>query len=317
MACTSPRRTRSSMSRLATTPGKRLVMPRSSTAYGASSGAPPGGVPPPDGPAPPAGASVVAIGPSPRSSRPRGCGSCPLCCTDGPGSTAGSSTVPGTGPTAGPGARAPGPAAGCAVLSGREPAVDASRGRGHRDLAVDDLLPVVVDLALDVIDETAGRGEPDTVVLQVELQVGAALDVAGDEVVDEGLHGRVDPLEHRRHDHGLQGRVADRVVLVLIDADGPLVRGGGGLEYAQARATRGVEHDVGAGVVHALGDDLALGRVVEAGEVPGRRDVLDIDGDVRLHRLRTGDEAGLELLDRGDLDAAHEADVVRHGLQRH
>src|SRR4051812_23444340 len=34
MACTSPRRTRSSMSRLATTPGKRLVIPRSSTAYG-------------------------------------------------------------------------------------------------------------------------------------------------------------------------------------------------------------------------------------------------------------------------------------------
>jgi hypothetical protein len=32
IACTSPRRTFSSMSRLATTPGKRLVIPRSSTA---------------------------------------------------------------------------------------------------------------------------------------------------------------------------------------------------------------------------------------------------------------------------------------------
>src|SRR4051794_30199924 len=53
MAWTSPRRTRRSMSRLATTPGKRLVMPRSSTAYGP--------------PAPPCGASDVAIGP-PRSS---------------------------------------------------------------------------------------------------------------------------------------------------------------------------------------------------------------------------------------------------------
>src|SRR3954471_19605779 len=36
MACTSPRPTRSSMSRLATTPGKRLVIPRSSTASGAT-----------------------------------------------------------------------------------------------------------------------------------------------------------------------------------------------------------------------------------------------------------------------------------------
>src|SRR3954469_3860588 len=36
MACTSPRRTRSPMSRLATTPGNRLVMPRSSTANGSS-----------------------------------------------------------------------------------------------------------------------------------------------------------------------------------------------------------------------------------------------------------------------------------------
>src|SRR5215212_2169192 len=47
MACTSPRRTFSSMSRLATTPGKRFVIPRSSTAYWKSwAGGPAAALPP-------------------------------------------------------------------------------------------------------------------------------------------------------------------------------------------------------------------------------------------------------------------------------
>ena len=68
----------------------------------------------------------------------------------------------------------------------------------------------------------------------------------------------------------LQGRVVDRLVLVGVDADRQAARVGGGLEDAAARATGRVVDDVGAAVEHALGHDLAPGRVVEAGEVTGR-----------------------------------------------
>ena len=80
----------------------------------------------------------------------------------------------------------------------------------------------------------------------------AALDVAVDEVADERLDRVVDALEHRRHDHGLQGRVVDGVVLVGVDTDRALVRGGGRLEHAEAGAAGRVVDDVGTGVVHAL-----------------------------------------------------------------
>ena len=156
------------------------------------------------------------------------------------------------------------------------PATDHGVGR-DLDLAVDDLLTVVVDLALDVVDEAAGGGQADAVGRQVVDDVRAALDAAVDEVVDVGLDGVVDPLEHRRHDHGLQGRVVDGVVLVGVDTDRALARGGSRLEHAEAGAAGRVVDDVGAGVVHALRDDLALGRVVEPGEVTVGRDVLTVD----------------------------------------
>ena len=74
--------------------------------------------------------------------------------------------------------------------------------------------------------------------------------------------------------------------------------------------------DVRAVVVHALGRGLALGRVTEAGEVRHLGEVGDVDLDVGVDRLGTGDVAGLELLDQRGLDAADEADVVVLGLQR-
>ena len=63
----------------------------------------------------------------------------------------------------------------------------------------------------------------------------------------------------------------DRDVLVRVDADGPDVAGLGvlarGLEHAVAGAAGGGVDDVDAVVVHRRADLLALGRVVEAGEV--------------------------------------------------
>src|SRR3954469_1331336 len=191
-----------------------------------------------------------------------------------------------------------------------------SRSGRHRDLAGLDLVGVLLDLGLDVVDEATGGGQADAVGLQVVDDVRPALDLAVHEVVDVRLDGVVDPLEHGGHDHRLQRRVADRLVLVGVDADGTGVGGLGRLEDADAGAAGRRVDDVSALVVHALGDDLTLGRVVEAGEVTGGRDVLDVDGDVGLGRLGAGHVAGLESLDQRGLDAADEADVVGRGLQR-
>src|SRR3954454_21183578 len=191
-----------------------------------------------------------------------------------------------------------------------------SRSGRHRDLAGLDLVGVLLDLGLDVVDEATGGGQADAVGLQVVDDVRPALDLAVHEVVDVRLDGVVDPLEHGGHDHRLQRRVADGLVLVGVDADGTGVGGLGRLEDADAGAAGRRVDDVSALVVHALGDDLALGRVVEAGEVTGGRDVLDVDGDVGLGRLGTGHVARLEGLDQRGLDAADEADVVGRGLQR-
>src|SRR3569833_4639267 len=130
MACTSPRRTRRAMSRLATTPGKRLVMPRSSTAYGA--------------PAPPCGASVVAIGP-------------PRCSPATPrtpwGARCGSHSAAIAARERRLGAQA------CCAPSLRS-ATNTSRCGGHRDLAGLDLVRVLHDKGLAVEGgERGGGGE--------------------------------------------------------------------------------------------------------------------------------------------------------------
>ena len=64
--------------------------------------------------------------------------------------------------------------------------------------------------------------------------------------------------------------------------------------------------DISATVEHALGRDLALGRVTEAGEVRRLGQVLDLNLDARVDGLGTGDVAGLELLDQRDVDATDE-----------
>src|SRR3954470_9658351 len=116
IAWTSPRRTRRSMSRLATTPGKRLVMPLSSTAYGS----------------PERGSSLVLIAPLYSI------------------------------PDANGGWERSTPARPASVI---EP--ERSRSGGHRDPAGLDLVRVLLDLALDVVDEAAGGGQADAVGLQV------------------------------------------------------------------------------------------------------------------------------------------------------
>ena len=88
------------------------------------------------------------------------------------------------------------------------------------------------------------------------------------------------------------------------------------LEHALPGRAGRVVDDVGAAVELAAGHLLALRRVVEAGEVAGRAEVLDVDLDVRGDRLGALHVAGLELLDQRHLDAADEADLAGLGLQR-
>src|SRR5262249_34514637 len=78
------------------------------------------------------------------------------------------------------------------------------------------------------------------------------------------------------------------------------VRGGGvrvalgSLEEPGTGAAGRVIHDVRAGLVHALGDDLRLGGVVEPAEVRRLGDVGVVDRDARVDRLRARVEPCLE-----------------------
>src|SRR6478609_5827371 len=250
MAWTVPRRTVISMSLFATTPGKRLVMPRSSTAGACELPVPTCAM----------AESVMVHTPrsgSPHCERPAGQGN----------AKARVETLP----------RPPGPR------------VNPSGSRLGRnlDLAVDDLLLVAVQLGLDVIDQATGGGVVDAAGLEVE-DLLAGLELVVLHVGDEGEDGDVDLLDHRGEDDALDvGRSGEG--LVGVDTDGQLARSLGGGEDTATGATGRVVDHVGAVLVHALGRGLALGRVTEAGEVRRLREVLDLDLDVGVDRLGAGD----------------------------
>src|SRR5882757_1292130 len=276
MACTWPRCTTMSMSWLATTPGNRLVMPRSSTAAVAVSS---------DSPVADSVGATMAHAPGTGRSRYDG------------------STGEHDRPCP-PGLTSNWPASSLRSL----------RGGGNGDLAADDLRLVLFDLCLVRVDGRVRRRVADAPVLQAE-SLATRLELILGVLLDEVVDGRVDALEGRGQDEALLvGRRG--LVLVGVDADGELVLLLGRLEKATARTTGGVVHDVGAVVVLAFGDDLALGRVVEAGEVRRLRDVGGLHLDRRIHGLDAGLVAGLELLDQRLLHPADEADVVRLRRER-
>ena len=74
--------------------------------------------------------------------------------------------------------------------------------------------------------------------------------------------------------------------------------------------------DVGARLVHGLGDNLGLRRLEPAVEVGWLCDVGVQDPDVRVHGADACFEAGVEPPDEVDVDAADEADGAGRGLQR-
>src|SRR5690606_5475085 len=106
--------------------------------------------------------------------------------------------------------------------------------RRNGDLAVDDLLLVLLELVGDVVDVAARGRVADAVDRQVvDLRTGLGLAVG--DALEEVVDGDVDVLEHRGQD-----AVADRLVgglgLVGVDADGPLALLAGRLEDTAGRA---------------------------------------------------------------------------------
>src|SRR3954468_22847993 len=209
----------------------------------------------------------------------------------------------------GPRDGAPGPAPWLLLRS-------SGRSGGRRDLqaAVLDLLLVLLQLGLDVVDEATAGGVADTAVLEGE---GLLRGLAGVlELLDGAVDGRVDLLDHRGQDVRLEGGVADGVVLVGVDADGPLLGVDGGGEAAVERAAgRGVD-DVRTVLVHRLRGDLGAVDVAEAGAAVAGGQALVVDLDAGVDGLGALLEAGPELRDQRALVAADEADVLALGLQR-
>src|SRR6476469_6592862 len=267
-ACTSPRPTVRLTSELATTPGNRLVIPRSSI-----TGAPAGA-------SASSGRSVETVL---MVSHPHTIG-------------------------AGPEDGAPDPAPWSLLRS-------SCRSGGRRDLqgAVLDLLLVLLQLGLDVVHEPTAGGVADTAVLEGVGLLGRLAGVL--ELLDRAVDGRVDLLDHRGQDVRLEGRVADGVVLVGVDPDGPLLGVHGGGEAAVERAAgRGVD-DVRTVLVHRLGGDLGTVDVAEARAAVAGGQALVVDLDAGLDGLGTLLVTGPELGDQRALVAADEADVVGLGLQ--
>src|SRR5919197_3937834 len=174
--------------------------------------------------------------------------------------------------------------------------------RRRLDLAGDDLRLQLVDLrqpGLRDLGLLADLAEGDALVLQVEDEVLAALvalAVLGS--LDREEDALVHPLHGAREDEVAEERLVD------VDADPPAPRLLGRIQRAEAARARDVEHDLRAGIDLVLRDALALRLVDEVLRVP------DLHGRPGNALLCTGLVTGEERVDRRDLDAADDADVL-------
>src|SRR5665647_3583557 len=202
-----PRCTEKVTSLLATTPGKRLVMPCSSTA-GATID--------------PASATLWAE--SVMAHTPR----------TGPATLRAMIDEPGAEDTEAREARyraSPGP---CVIPCNTQSKRHLRPGRNH-DLAVDDLLLEGAELGLDVVHLAAGQAVADATGLQV-IDLVARSELALGHGLDEVERRDVNLLDHRGDDDALDvGRRGQR--LVGVDTDRHLARGRSGGEHTATRAT--------------------------------------------------------------------------------
>src|SRR5437763_3722228 len=172
------------------------------------------------------------------------------------------------------------------------------------DLARDDLRPEAVDL-LDELgrDVRVDLTDANAVVLEVEHEVRAALELAVLGALDGEVDARVHVLDGARQDvRRMQVRLVD------VDADPPDAGLVGRVERAEAARAGDVELDLRARVDLVLRDRLALRLVDEVLRVADQ----DLDAGIALRRARL--VAGEERVDRRDLDAADDADRLRAAL---
>src|SRR6266568_4311308 len=174
--------------------------------------------------------------------------------------------------------------------------------RRRLELAGDDLCLQLGDLSQPGLLEVGPRAElaqRDALVLQVEDEVASTLEALtrlgalnGEEDAD------VHPLHCAREDVRAEERLVD------VDADRPLAGLLRGVQRPEAARTGDAEHDLRAGVELVLRDALALRLIDEVLRV------ADLDGRARNTLLCARLVAGEERVDRRDLDAADDADVL-------
>src|SRR5690349_21496030 len=190
------------------------------------------------------------------------------------------------------------------------PSSSSARGRlelgGNLELLLDDVRLVGVhQLDVRLRHGRVDLADAHAAVLQVEEQVAAGLEPAVLRLVDRLEDAVVDALDPGRE------HAARMLVLVLVDADAPDLRGRSGLQGAEATAAGDLEEHLGALRDHVLGDRLAL---------VGRDEVLrvvDLDGRPGDGLLRTELVARDPDVHRRDLQAADGADVLLAHLLRH
>src|SRR6185436_12307151 len=170
------------------------------------------------------------------------------------------------------------------------------------DLAADDLLLEGVDLrepGLLELGLLAELAKGDSAVLQVEDEVASTLvALAGLRALDGQEDPLVDSLHRTREDVGAEVRLID------VDADRPPAGFLRRVECTEATRTGNAEHDLRARVELVLGHALALGLVDEVLRV------ADLDRRPWNALLCAGLVPGEERVDRRDLDAADDADVL-------
>src|SRR6185295_14724050 len=170
------------------------------------------------------------------------------------------------------------------------------------DLAADDLLLEGIDLrepSLLQLGLLAELAKGDSAVLQVEDEVASTLvALAALRALDSQEDPLVDSLHRTGEDVGAEERLVD------VDADRPLAGFLGRVERTETARTGNAEHDLRPRVELVLSHALALGLIDEVLRVP------DLDRRAWDALLCAGLVPGEERVDRRDLDAADDADVL-------
>jgi len=190
------------------------------------------------------------------------------------------------------------------------------RNLGNDELAGRDHRFVLFDFRQNVRREVGVLvGDADALVLHGEDEALAAGELAVKGHLANVIRGHIDALHHRGEDCRLAAAVDAIGILILVDADRPAditLLGAlfGFLDEAIARATSGMENDIGAGIVLLLRKSLTF---IRSREIAG---IVYEDLAIRIDCLYALLETSLEFFNERKLHAADKAnDVLPVGLR--